>query len=479
MPRFVSCLVKGPLGCLAFLVGAAIVLVLLLPPVGGRLADRLVEQWFHERHLGSLELADAWIGSFYGPQRVDNLTLRDPDDEEVLRATLSAPALPEFFDHARNGGRLGPVEIRIASLRLVREADGETNLAHALAERARAVSSERGRAFSTDRPLEIQLSVRIERLRYSDARGREEALDGITLTGRFVWGPYETRLELEGGPDGGKAAAPRVSLAFARAQAEPPGPWRATVHLERAPTTLAGLLVPAARALLPLAGAELDELAWQRDGKRVTLSAADAGARLELKGELEEGAIGGSEAAAELVLPCAGGELLTVLLPVLASVECDEPDANHVLHLARAHWPLTGEWSTLAGELELVPAPSAARLAPALAAALAGAHPSEARLDGRSTLRVRAGRLEFAPFRLPLAEGWLELTGTLALSDGTLDARVAGESGGASFELGRWIGTRAALAPAPVPTPVPAESPALPEAPPAPTPEPVPPRRDG
>ena len=59
VPRFFSCLIKGPLGCLAFAVGAAAIAILLLPPALGRWIDRRVERWFEERHGGSLELDSA------------------------------------------------------------------------------------------------------------------------------------------------------------------------------------------------------------------------------------------------------------------------------------------------------------------------------------------------------------------------------------------------------------------------------------
>src|SRR6185436_18822518 len=107
-------------------------------PAVGRLVDKLAEEWFAERHAGRLELVDAWIGSFYGPQRIDSVILRDPEDDEVLRAVVRAPAVPDLFHGGEGEQSVGPVEIRIASLRIVQARDGSTNLARALAERPRA-----------------------------------------------------------------------------------------------------------------------------------------------------------------------------------------------------------------------------------------------------------------------------------------------------------------------------------------------------
>jgi hypothetical protein len=50
LPRTLSCLVKGPLGCLTFLLGAVTVFVLFIPPAGGRLVRGWTEEWFAERH---------------------------------------------------------------------------------------------------------------------------------------------------------------------------------------------------------------------------------------------------------------------------------------------------------------------------------------------------------------------------------------------------------------------------------------------
>src|SRR5688572_3200443 len=99
IPRTLSCLVKGPLGCLTFLLGATVVFVLFFPPAGGRLVRGWAEEWFAEHHAGSLELGDAWVGSVYGPQRIEGLVLRDPYGEEVLRGELHAPPLDTLAGH--------------------------------------------------------------------------------------------------------------------------------------------------------------------------------------------------------------------------------------------------------------------------------------------------------------------------------------------------------------------------------------------
>ncbi len=501
VPRFISCLVKGPLGCLAFLVGAGGVLVLLLPPAGGRMADRLAEEWFAERHQGRLELADAWVGSFYGPQRIESLILRDPEGEEVLRAELRAPALGEFFDAGDgDGARAGPLEVRIASLRLIEARDGSTNLARALATRPRGPVTRKG-GITTDEPFELVLDVRIERLRYADAEGHEGTLDGLVLRGSFFFGPYETRLALEGGPDpgagsvGGAASgeplpgepapletAPVHALVrLTRRESDPDAPWKQSLLLENLPSVLGGLLVAAAEPLVPLAGPRLDSLSWQDDEGSVSLRLQDEGAQLTVTGRVEpEGRqLSGEGSTVQLALPCSGARartLLTHLLPLVLAPECPPDAPPHELRLTDARWPLDGDWTHLAGELDLQPAPARTGLVPALAEVLGG-DPVSLALGARQLVRVRDGMLEYALFRLPIEQGFLQLDGTLELASGLLRARVTGERAGVALDLGTFEGTRTELAPArELPTPpsppeglVPVEPETL--APPAPQPD--------
>lgn len=476
VPRFVSCVIKGPLGCLAFLIGAGVVLVLLLPPAGGRLADKLLEEWFAEHHLGSLELADAWVGSFYGPQRIDSVILRDPEDEEVLRASLRAPALTDFHD-LPGGARYGPIVIRVASLRIVQAKDGSTNLSRALRPRAREDAERGRRGLEADQPLALGLEVWIERLRFTDALGREGVLDSCVLRGTLHWGPYETRLELEGGPDPGADGAPKAELEFVQRESEPYGTWKRKLDLERLPSVLAGMLVPEAAPLVVLAGQSLDELEWSRDEGRASLQLKDEGARFELEGVLD-GRLVASEEGAKLELPCAGargGEVLSWLLPVLGPPACASSEADHALRLANARWPLDGDWSKLAGELMLEAASARAPLAPGVQALLTGQPPLQAVLEGSRRLGgVRGGVLAYDGLRQPLDAGWLALDGTLELASGALDVRLAGECGGLAFDLGHVVGTRGALGPAPAPR-APSVPPIEPGATP-PAPEPIVPR---
>jgi hypothetical protein len=476
LPRFVTCLIKGPLGCLAFLFGAAVVVVLLLPPAGGRLADRMVEEWFARRHHGTLELSDTWIGSFYGAQRVDGLILRDPEGEEVLRATLRAPALGDFLAGGAGGGEaLGPVEVRVLAMRLVETRDGGTNLARALAERPRVPDEgERQGGFTSQRPIALELWI--ERLRCLDARGAEEVLDGIALRGTLTFGTLETRLVLDGGLDlGGEPARVHVELAWRVGASEPSD---LALRLEGVPSRLGALLVPAVRALAPAAGARLDELACQREGARLELTAVDEGARFQLRGSVADDWVEGNAGLAELELGCAhpaAGTLLARLLPLAPELECEVEGTRHVFALARGRWPLDGELARLEGELVLAPAPARARLLAPLAARLAGA-PGPLRLEPRrQTLALGAGRLEYVPFRLGLERGWLELAGTRTLARGELDARLTGELDGVPFDLGRARGAGEVLvleveappAPAQPPAPEPLTPGALEAAPPA------------
>ncbi|HEX6883384.1 MAG TPA: hypothetical protein VF530_08380 [Planctomycetota bacterium] len=436
VPRVLGCLIKGPAGCLAFFIGAGVVLVLLLPAAGGRVIDHLAESAFAQRFAGELELGDAWLGSFYGEQVVERLVLRDPTGEEVLRGRLTGPYLTWGLDGV--GYRYGPLRLVVEHLRIDVDEDGVTNLERAFARDPRSRDEPRRRSqLQTDTPFEIELELYVARLRYASARGREGQLEDLRFRGRLEWGPERTHLVLEGGEGVSSVPGPRLAL---RVECERPEdglerPWDLALALEHGPAVLARALCPALRPLVAQLGPEVDGLQWTREGSAVALSVHDAGARLAFHGREVDGLVGGmAESPLELALPCGeplGRGLAARLLPPLESLVCEDATQPHVVRLHDFQWPLDGDWSALEGEAELALAPARAFLAPLgpeprTLVALLGPQPVR--------LPVRGGVLDFAGLQLPLEDGWLRLDGALDLAGGRRSLGVAGESAGAELE---------------------------------------------
>ncbi|MSR62225.1 MAG: hypothetical protein EXS08_07260 [Planctomycetes bacterium] len=467
LPRVLSCLVKGPLGCLAFVLGAAVVTLLLLPPVGGRFLDRLLEEEFAAEHQGSLELGDAWFGSFYGPQTIDSLILRDPDGEDVLRASLRAPSLVTLV--GRQHSRYGPVVIRVPLLRLRAEGDGQTNVTRALAaiphELDTLVSDDSGLRLT--HPFEIELQVEVARVRYTDARGEDGVLDALRFDGTLLLGPQETRLVLVGGTSAAGEGL-HARLEFSRPEFGTPQPWTYTCAAEGLPGALAGILCSELAPLAAAAGRRVDELSVEQQGAQRKIHAVDEGARLELVGERDDGALVSDGLSARLVLPCADARasaLLLRLLPLVSAVECLDPRAAHAFELHAGRWPATGDWHELAGELSLSLASAHAPLLPALRAWLGGDEPLT--LSGlQQNAHLADGTLEYALFRVSWPRGWVEFDGTRELESGAGEFELRGERDGtalAPLHLGGAAEEPLPVAPAP-PDPAPAD-PQLPHPP--------------
>ncbi len=458
VPRFFSCLIKGPLGCLFFALGAVVVIVLLLPPALGRVLDRTLERWFEERHAGSLELSDAWLGSLYGPQRIERVILRDPNGDEVLRGELHAPSLAELFDRSH---RFGPIVLRVELLHLVEDEDGRTNLERALEELPRALQPPERGGLSTDVPFEFELEIVVARLRSSSAEGKEAQLEDLSFHGLLEWGPAATHLALEGGTDPALVHALRARVELERVEfgpRRPLGAWKSALVLEGAPSALAHTLCAPARPLALLAGERTDRLSWSRDGQEVALLLEDEGARFELLGEEQGGIVSGPKGSVlTLRLPCAnvpGRALLAALLPLVSAFECADPSASHELRLTDYRWPLDGDWSALSGELELGLAPSQANFASWPRELATGAFFES--LSSPLRIGVHAGILEYSQFEIPFEEGWLRIDGTLELANGLGDFLVSGERDGSVIVPLRITGTRDALAPeAAGPPPIP------------------------
>ena len=82
--KLVGCLIKGPLGCGAFLFGASIVSIFLLPNACGRLASEELEESFAKAFAGRLEVGEASLLSAFERQKINDLKLLDPSGDQVL-----------------------------------------------------------------------------------------------------------------------------------------------------------------------------------------------------------------------------------------------------------------------------------------------------------------------------------------------------------------------------------------------------------
>jgi hypothetical protein len=443
--RAFSCVVKGPLGCLAFALGALIVLTLFFPPVGGRILDRWVEAGFTEHFEGRLELGDAWVGSFYGDQHIERVVLRDPRGDEVFSGRLTAPSFEGVLD---GNGPYGPVHLTIDLLRLVLEPDGSTNLDHALALRPDHVVI-RGRGLPTDRSLVVDLIVEVERARLEVPDGTSETLTGLSCTGRIEWVRDEVRLTLEGGSSAEQWAAFRFELDVSTSLGAP-GHLSTSWTLVDAPAAVAALGLRPLGQLAHLAGARVDQVEGRREDAAVEAHVVDDGRELTVRGRYrpDPPALIGEASAEVLELTVDGAHLdvLGAFLPLTSAVRGE----GARLRLTGYEWALE-EAGDVSGSLELELATSGYELAPGIP------RPPEAHdlvagaghLDRE--LLLEHGQMLFEDVRLPLDGGQLVLRGRLGLGapGGALEARL--ESGAESIELGPVAPARAPVAPRPPP----------------------------
>ncbi|QDU69140.1 hypothetical protein [Engelhardtia mirabilis] len=130
--RVLGVLVRGPIGCISFLLGATVVLVALVPVIGSRIGPQAAEDAFGESFMGRLEI-DGVDLSWVSRQAVTGIVLEDPDGERVLDASISLPALTAL---ARgSGGKLGRIAVELPTVELTRNTEGNWNVARALTPR--------------------------------------------------------------------------------------------------------------------------------------------------------------------------------------------------------------------------------------------------------------------------------------------------------------------------------------------------------
>ncbi len=370
--RFFGCLVKAPLGCLAFLVGAVVVFVLFLPAAGGRVLPRLAEKRFAEEHLGRLEIKEVWFPSFYGPQRIESLSLRDPQNDEILHARLLAPALGPY---GSSDDVWGPIEIHVQKIEIVKDEKGVTNLERALELRdprgARPElgiqTSRNGIRFDAEGlsfdvgERAIALSLSIERVDWSDADGHEFQLLELTSSGRITVERGRIRLELTGRSRVGQSPEESFQFRWNVDDLQALGAplrnlsWSFEGDVSPAPLAFLEALFSGARKLEPALGDSLEHLrfVYRREGT----------GRLSFEGSVESGetrivAASSLDGAAGRLLGSGGDRakaefpvdswwtrsVLPELLPLAEEIEVVSSNGPAALELADFELPTDGSW---------------------------------------------------------------------------------------------------------------------------------------
>lgn len=104
--------------------------VVFLPQIASRFAPGMIEKKASEQIAGTVSVGGVAL-SWGGPQRVEGLRLLDPEKKEVVRATVESST--GLWGLIRGRLDLGEVRVTGGKADLVREADGSTNLARAVA----------------------------------------------------------------------------------------------------------------------------------------------------------------------------------------------------------------------------------------------------------------------------------------------------------------------------------------------------------
>lgn len=456
--RRIRWLIKGPLGCLSFVAGAAAVTVVLLPFACGRGVARSIEQQFGRGHAGELELGRVHMPAVLGRQRVRSLSLRDPDGHEVLRGSLELPSLRELASHDENDA-LSACDLDFSSVRLVLHDDGTTNLSRALAPRVGGhpllgLRSERGR-------LRLALGQA-----YDVTLGRSELLVAelhvglLSLSRHGSAGPPLVVRDLRGrptlAPEGGAAGLSvllegelssasvsppassgvavfllTVSDLTAFLAGDPTADLRSAWRLEGAEARVIDGLLGCGDLLARTCGAEPVDVHVERsrrpEGERLALKLDAAAGALALTATRDADGLRAEEKdTLQLSFPAASAWAAEVfgergLVPWIAACTPDDPAQRTLLVARDFTWgPVPGP-GRLRGTLQIDPGAAEVELAPALR----GLRPELAgplRLGADTVLRVQL-REDAVRIEATFAQGpaVLCVTGTHVPASGALD----------------------------------------------------------
>lgn len=210
--RVFGVVVRAPVGCLAFAVGAALVFVGVVPLLVTRYGPEIIEDAFEGSFAGELEVESMDL-SWTRRLDVGEIELADPDGDMVLEARFTGPSVLSMLED--EGSDLGRSKLDIAAIQLVRGEDRTWNFTRALERR----DGEPGRSrievgegrhggglleLFVDKTAEFELSMRELQIVDEVAGGPSEALtvEGFELEA-LIGAPEGNRIR-----GGGRITAP-------------------------------------------------------------------------------------------------------------------------------------------------------------------------------------------------------------------------------------------------------------------------------
>lgn len=269
-----GCLAKTGCGLAAFLVGAGLMLVFLVPPLLGRYVASAAEAEFERTREGRLALDDVSL-HWFRRQGIGGATLSAPEGSPIARARVE---LPSILDGLRTlvrlergeRARLEPIVVHL-DLDLVVDDEGRSNLVRALALRSgvapgKGVEVEGTGSESLARYLELldaEVVVRSERIsvstRETRASGVELALLGLEVR-LTQTAAQPLRLVASARSSGGGSVELDGRLEGLRLDAAGPGfdGGQLTAKLVRLPTAIVAAFLPQGEDLLAVLGPQVD-----------------------------------------------------------------------------------------------------------------------------------------------------------------------------------------------------------------------------
>ncbi|MEE9405765.1 MAG: hypothetical protein V3V20_12810 [Algisphaera sp.] len=217
-----------------------LVLVALLPTlVGTGPGRRFAVGQINTRIPGTVEISELSTG-WWGGQRLQGVTLRDPVGGVVL--TLKELHVPGvgLWGLARGQREFGVVEVAGLSLDLQREADGRTNLEHALAwaegANAKKTPETTGGTETEDAALGLPKTLRATvNLKEASVVWREALREPLTFT--IATGQVSVEDELSGEIDATLAIGDAMGIVVGHVTGTraPDTPWTADLNVEGLP----------------------------------------------------------------------------------------------------------------------------------------------------------------------------------------------------------------------------------------------------
>lgn len=180
---------SGGLGCLAFLLGAILAIVLFAPQLLSTYGARVLTTAIEARIEGRAEVQDVRL-SWSGPQRAETVTVYTAEGDRLLEGSVEFPSILELL---ADEGRRGRIHVHVRELRSTLDGSGRGGLARTLAAAPRGT----GRAPALDGARDV-----LDWLRERPGLGeRERQIDFTAAVDRAVF---------EGDPDRGEA--PEVTI---------------------------------------------------------------------------------------------------------------------------------------------------------------------------------------------------------------------------------------------------------------------------